>query len=186
MGCYSETELKTMGFRSVGSNVKISDKASFYNCTNITIGNDVRVDDFCVISAGAGGVFIGNHIHIGVYGSVIGSGKVSIDDFANISSKVSIYSSNDDYSGNYMTNPTVPAHLTNVRHDNVVIEKHVIIGSGCVILPGVTLREGAAIGALSLVNMSCEPFWVYAGIPIRCIKPRERKLLDLESKIASY
>ncbi|VEI18119.1 putative lipopolysaccharide biosynthesis O-acetyl transferase WbbJ [Serratia plymuthica] len=183
MGYYSESELSDFGFKSIGTNVKISKKTSFYNCSNITIGNNVRIDDFCIISAGEFGVYFGNNIHMGVYSSIIGAGKVIVHDFANISSKVSIYSSNDDYSGNYMTNPTIPVEYTNVRHDSVVIQKHVIVGSGCVILPGVTLSEGAAIGALSLVNDDCEAFYIYAGTPIKRIKKRERGLLDLEREM---
>ncbi|MGE6305188.1 MULTISPECIES: acyltransferase [Serratia] len=184
MGHYSESELIDLGFNSIGSNVKISKKTSFYNCANITIGNNVRIDDFCIISAGGLGVFIGNNVHIAVYSSIIGAGRVVVQDFANISSKVSIYSSNDDYSGNFMTNPTVPTEFTNVRHDNVTIERHVIIGSGCVILPGVNLFEGAAVGALSLINCDCESFYIYAGTPIKRIKKRDRGLLDLERKMA--
>ncbi|EJN5866086.1 dTDP-4-amino-4,6-dideoxy-D-glucose acetyltransferase VioB, partial [Escherichia coli] len=55
MAYLDEIQLKEMGFKSVGENVKISDKASFYGCDNISIGNNVRIDDFCVFSAGEGG-----------------------------------------------------------------------------------------------------------------------------------
>ncbi|TSB44528.1 acyltransferase, partial [Alkalicoccobacillus porphyridii] len=54
MAYLDEIQLKEMGFKSVGENVKISDKASFYGCDNISIGNNVRIDDFCVFSAGEG------------------------------------------------------------------------------------------------------------------------------------
>ena len=73
-------------------------------------------------------------------------------DFSGLSSRITIYSSNDDYSGNNMTNPSIPTEFTNVTHADVIIKKHAIIGSGSVILPGVTIEEGAAVGALSLVN----------------------------------
>ncbi|MBM3059473.1 dTDP-4-amino-4,6-dideoxy-D-glucose acetyltransferase VioB, partial [Escherichia coli] len=56
MAYLDEIQLKEMGFKSVGENVKISDKASFYGCDNISIGNNVRIDDFCVFSAGEGGI----------------------------------------------------------------------------------------------------------------------------------
>jgi galactoside O-acetyltransferase len=116
----------------------------------------------------------------------MGAGKITLFDFCNLSSKVSIYSSNDDYSGTMMTNPTVPSRFTNVTHADVTLEKHVIIGAGSVILPGVTLREGAAIGALSLINKDCEPFGVYAGTPAKRIGNRKKDLLEVEQAWLNY
>ncbi|VEI67492.1 Galactoside O-acetyltransferase [Serratia fonticola] len=181
MSYYTQEELMSLGLNSLGCNVNISKKASLYGCANISIGNNVRIDDFCVLSVGTGGLVIGDHIHIGVYSSIIGAGRVTLGNYANISSRVSIYSSNDDYSGRFMTNPTLPATVTNVRHAEVAIGKHVIIGSGSVILPGVTLSDGVAVGALSLVNKDCEAFVVYAGVPAIKINSRDRGLLKLES-----
>jgi galactoside O-acetyltransferase len=133
-----------------------------------------------VLSAGKGGIEVGSYIHIAVYTSLIGAGKIVLRDFSNISSRVAIYSSNDDYSGNSMTNPMVPDEFTNVNHADVIIGRHVIIGSGSVILPGVNLKEGAAIGALSLVAKDCEAYGIYSGVPARKIKERARDLLKLE------
>lgn len=182
MAYYTNSELASLGFLELGDNVKISKNASFYNCKKISIGNNVRIDDFCVLSAGNGGIQLGNNIHIAVYSSIIGAGKVTVSDYANISSKVAIYSSNDDYSGEFMTNPTVSEEFTNVLHADVFLGKHVIIGSGSIILPGVTIEEGAAIGALSLVNRDCKPFIVYAGVPASPLKERRKDLLLLEAK----
>ncbi|EML1552701.1 TPA: acyltransferase [Enterobacter hormaechei] len=183
MAILTREEIEQMGFASVGENVLISKKASFYGISKIHIGNNVRIDDFCVISAGAEGVFIGNYVHIAVYSSLIGAGRITLMDYSNISSRVSIYSSNDDYSGNYMSNPMVPTDFTNVTHDSVVVGKHVIIGSGSIVLPGVTLNEGCAIGALSLVKNSCDTFTIYAGNPARRIRERSKKLLALEAQL---
>lgn len=175
-----QQEITKFGFSKVGKNVLLSDKSSYYNCANIEIGDNVRIDDFCVLSAGSGGIVIGRNVHIAIYSSLIGAGTITICDFANLSSRVSIYSSNDDYSGGAMTNPTIPTEFTNVTHADVVIKRHVIIGSGSIVLPGVTLEEGTAIGALSLVNKNCEAFTIYAGSPLRKIAPRKRHLLEVE------
>jgi dTDP-4-amino-4,6-dideoxy-D-glucose acyltransferase len=105
---------------------------------------------------------------------------VLLEDFVNISSRVSIYSSNDDYSGSAMTNPMVPSLYTKVQVGNVKIGKHSIIGSGSVILPDVTIESGVAVGALSLVNQGCRSFGIYAGIPARRIKERRTDVLELE------
>lgn len=182
MAMLSREAIETLGFFFVGENVQISDRASFYGASRITLNNNVRIDDFCVLAAGAGGIALGCYVHIAVGSSLIGAGKITLSDFSGISSRVSIYSSSDDYSGATMTNPTVPSEYTGVTHADVFLGKHVIVGSGSVILPGVTLEEGVAVGALSLVTKRCEAFGIYAGNPVRRIKERKRDLLELERR----
>ncbi len=180
MAWLTTEKIQEMGFAKIGENVFLSDKASYYNCQNIRIGNNVRIDDFCVLSAGEGGIDIGNYIHITVFSSLIGAGNISRADFSGISSRVAIYSSNDYYSGEFMTNPMFPAEFTKVQHGDVKIGRHVIIGSGSIILPNVTLEEGVAIGALSLIRKNCEAFGIYSGSPAKRISERKRYLLELE------
>ena len=62
----------------------------------------------------------------------------------------------------------------------VFLGKHVIIGSGSVILPGISLDEGAAVGAMSLVTKNCRAFGIYSGVPAKFIRERKRDLLKLE------
>jgi len=180
---YTPAELTTMGFASLGKEVKLSRKASFYSPEKISIGDFSRIDDFCVLSAGTDGIEISRNVHIAVYTSLIGQGKIRIANFANLSSRVAIYSSNDDYSGEHMSNPTVDSKYTNVYSAPVTIGEHVIIGSGSIVLPGVTLGEGTVIGALSLVNKDCERFRIYAGVPAKYLKDRSRNLLDLAANL---
>jgi galactoside O-acetyltransferase len=183
--CYSKEELSALGFQSLGDNLRISRRASFYNTAKISIASNVRIDDFCIVSAGEGGVAIGNFIHIAAYTSIIGGGSVHIEDFANISARVSIYSSNDDYSGEYLTGPMIPSEYTKITRASVHIKRHTIIGCGSVILPNVVIGEGAAIGALSLVKDNCIDFGVYCGVPAKLIKARKRDLLELENTFLS-
>lgn len=180
MAFLSQAEIGKVGFKHVGKEVKISDRASFHNPAMIEIGDFSRIDDFCVLSAGYEGIRIGRNVHVAVYSSLIGREQILLEDFCNISSRVSIYSSNDDYTGAFMTNPTVPTQFTGVTHAPVVVGRHAIVGSGTVILPGVMIGEGACIGALSLVNRSCDPFMMYAGIPAKLIGARSRDLLRHE------
>lgn len=177
---YTQSELDAMEFRSLGKNVRLSRKASVYNAVNIVIGDNSRIDDFSVLSAGEGGIVIGHNVHIAVFCSLIGAGPIQVDDFSNLSSRVSIYSSNDDYSGETMTNPTVEEEYKNVTRGPVRVGRHVIIGSGAVVLPNVSLEDGACVGALSLVNHDCKAFTVYVGVPARPVKSRSRQLLELE------
>ena len=182
MAFLTEDQLSRMGFKNLGRNVKISDKASFYKPESISVGDNSRIDDYCVLSAG-NEIIIGRNVHISVFASIIGRGKVRVGDFSALSGRVSIYSSNDDYSGYYMTNPTVDSKYTNVENKDVNIGKHVIVGSGSIILPGITLEDGVSVGSLSLVKENCKGFSIYGGIPARFIKKRSKKLLEKEQKL---
>lgn len=183
MSFFTADEILSMKFAFVGDNVLISKKASFYGIEKISIGSNVRIDDFCILSAGAGGIVIGNYVHIAAYSSLIGSSKIILSDFSGLSSRVSVYSSNDDYSGLSLTNPTVPDNFKMVTNLDVYLGKHVIVGSGSILLPGAFLEDGVAIGAMSLVKGRCKSFGIYSGNPLKFIKERKRDLLKLEEKL---
>lgn len=180
MGWLTIEQQRSMGFASVGEGALLSDKASYYNCRNIRIGCRTRVDDFAVLSAGEGGINIGSNVHVAVFCSLLGNAPITLEDFSGLSSRVSVYSSSDDYTGAALTNPTVPGRYSNVSHGPVTIKRHVIVGAGAVLLPGVTLHEGAAVGALALVRSDCQAFTIYAGNPAKRIGDRRRDLLEHE------
>ena len=166
----SREDLQSIGFAAIGKNVQISERTSIYNAANITLGSNIRIDDFCVLSAGKGGIFIGNNVHIAVGCLLIGASRITLSDFSGLSSRVSVYSSSDDYSGASLTNPTIPNDYKHVKNADIFLGKHVIVGSGSVILPGITIEEGVAIGALSLVSKNCKEFGIYTGNPARRIR----------------
>ena len=177
---YSRDELKSLGFKHVGQDVYISRKASLYGCGKMSIGNHVRVDDFCILS---GKVEIGNYVHVAAYSALYGGEEgIYVDDFANISSRVSIYSVSDDYSGETMTNPMVPDEYKKVTSAPVHIGKHVIIGSTSVVLPGIIIAEGGSFGCFSLIKEDTEPWWIYTGIPCKKLRKRSTALLNLTEK----
>ncbi len=180
MAFLTPAALAAMDFASLGENVLISDKASIYGAERITIGSHVRIDDFCVISAGAGGILMGNYIHIAPAANIVGAAAITFDDFSGLSGRVSVYSSSDDYSGATMTNPTVPDRFKAVRDRPVHIGRHVIVGCGSVILPGTHLHEGCAVNALSLVTGKWPPFTIVGGVPAKRLKDRKQDLLELE------
>lgn len=178
---FSPEECRLLGLRSVGDNVLISRKASIYGASEISIGHDVRIDDFCILS---GSITIGRYVHIASYTGLFGSqAGIEIEDFAGLSSRVTIYAATDDYSGETLTNPTVPDAFKRIKSAKVKIGRHVIIGSGTVILPGVSLGEGCSIGALSLVTRDIPEWTISAGIPAKPIKSRSRNLLELEKEL---
>jgi galactoside O-acetyltransferase len=177
---YNEKELKELGFKSFGKNVLISKKASFYGTNEISLGNNIRVDDFCILS---GKITLGNHVHIGA-GSYLFGGEMGIimNDYSGCSHHVCIYATSDDYSGRSLTNPTIPDRFKKLNEGSVIIEKYVIIGAGSVLLPSIIVREGCAIGALSLVDKSTEQWKIYFGSPAIPINNRNKKILELEKE----
>ena len=184
---YSREALESMGFKSIGENAQVSDKAVFYGVDRISIGDNTRIDDFSILSAGAGGITLGRNVHIACYVSLIGKESISIDDFAGVSAKCCVYSSSDDYTGNSLSNPTVATKYTNVDSRPVHIGKHVLVGAGSIVLPGVTIGAFSAIGALSFVRKSIpQEGAMWAGNPLKSISLRNvEKLIDLECQYLS-
>ncbi len=184
MGFLSYEETLKLGFKYVGKDVLVSDKASIYGAEFISIGDYSRIDDFCLLSASAeGGIEIGRYVHISAYSSLVGRAKIVMQDFSGLSSKVAVYSSSDDYSGEHLTNPTVPAEFKKIDSRPVILEKHVIVGTGSVILPGVTIKYGTAVGALSMVYKDCEELSIYSGSPAKLLKPRKTNFIELEKEL---
>lgn len=179
---YSEEELSKLGLNKYGKNVLISRNAVLYNPEKLSIGDNVRIDDFTTIS---GKVVLGDYIHIaqfcGLYGGTEG---IIMDDFTGLSSRVVIYATSNDYSGNSLTNPMVPEkYKATDKNAAVHLSKHVIVGCTTVILPGVEIGIGSSVGAMSMVGKSLEPWGVYAGVPAKRLKERSKRLLELEAEL---
>lgn len=176
---YTIDELKKLGFKSIGDNVLISRFSRIYTPEKIIIGSNVRIDDFSFL---IGDIKIGNNIHIAPFCLLMGAKGIELKDFSGISSRVTIYSASDDYSGEALTNPTVPEKYKKVTGGKVTLGKHVIIGAGTIILPNVNIGDGASVGANSLVMKSLEEWGVYFGSPVKRLKKRKNDLLELEKK----
>jgi galactoside O-acetyltransferase len=178
MAFLSIDQLELLGFKSLGKNVLISDKASIYNCNQIEIGNDSRIDDFCVLS---GKIIIGRNVHIAVFCNLAGGEKgIVMGDFSGLAYGCHVFSQSDDYTGMSLTNPTVPDNFKIEKKSAISIGRHCIIGTSSIILPGVTLAEGTAVAAMTMVTKNTEPWSVYFGVPAKKIKNRKRNLIALE------
>jgi galactoside O-acetyltransferase len=176
-------ELRRLGIGSVGEDVRVDPTARLLGISRLHIGSHVRIDAFCVLSAGAGGIHVGDHVHIAAFVFMAGGARIEIHDFAGVSGRASLYSSNDDYTGATLTGPTVPDELRDVAEAPVTIGRHAVVGAGSIVLPGVTVGEGSASGALSLVKRDVEPFTIVGGVPARPIGTRSRGVLDLERRL---
>lgn len=180
MAYLTNEELKKLGFKYLGKNVLISDKASIYDPEKIEVGDNSRIDDFCVIS---GSLKFGHNVYVGPL-SLIAGGDLGIifEDFTTLAYNVKIFTQSDDYSGHTLTNSTVPKKYKKEKKEAVIVKRHSIIGAGACILPGVVLETGTSIGAMSLILKSTEPWGIYAGNPAKRLKDRKKDLLQLEKQ----
>jgi len=181
---FSQSELLAVGFRTVGTNVKISKKSSFYNVERIDIGDNVRIDDFCAISACAEGyVKIGSFVHIAAFCFIEAPAGVTFEDFSGLAARCTIYGGSDDYSGEYLTNPCVPLEYRLCSSKPVLLKKHAVVGTGTTIMLGVTIGLGSAVGSMALVSKNIPDGRIAVGIPARPVKDRKINLLELEKKL---
>lgn len=177
----TEKELQKLGLKRYGSNVLIGRHVVLYNPEELSIGDNVRIDDFTIIS---GKVNLDNYIHIsqfcGLYG---GEAGIFMNDFSGLSSKCSVYAVSDDYTGESMTNPMISKkYKPKMISAAVEIQKHAIIGCNSVILPGVKVKQGAAVGSMTLCNRDLEEWGIYAGIPAKLKGKRKKKILEFEQQ----
>ena len=175
---YTEEELSTLGLKSYGSNVLISRHACLYSPENISIGNNVRIDDFCILS---GNITIGSHIHIAAYCALYGADYgIVLEDYTGLSARATIYAAMDDFSGDYLIGPIHENEYTNVTGGEVKICAYSQIGAGALIFPNLIVGEGTVLGAMSMTKQELAPWSIYAGVPARKIKNRSKRLLDLK------
>lgn len=177
---YTDKELKEIGFKSVGKNVKVSRKCSIYGAENMEIGNDVRIDDFCVLS---GKVKIGNYVHISAYNALYGRFGIEIGNFCGISPRCTLFSASDDFSGEHMISPMVPEDLTQLTMGKIVLNDYCQVGANSIVMPAVVIEEGAVCGAYSFVNHSLPAWTINVGIPCNTLEERHRNPKELSKKI---
>jgi acetyltransferase-like isoleucine patch superfamily enzyme len=178
----SRRQIVQMGFGHLGKNVLISQNATFYNCSKIRIGDNVRIDDFCLLS---GDIAIGSNIHIGAYCALYGSYGIVMEDYSGLSPKCIIFSATDDFGGDYFISPMQPAEYTNVTGGKVHIRRFSQLGAGTVVMPKVTIEEGAVTGACTLVNRDLKTWSIYTGIPAKLLRERKKGVLDKYEQIIS-
>lgn len=173
----SINEIELIGFKSFGKNIFISRFARFYSPETIQIGNNVRIDDFCILS---GEIKLGNFIHLASFNALYGKFGIELEDFTGLSPRCTVFSASDDFSGEFLIGPMVKKELTKVSGGKVHIKKYSQIGCNCVILPSLTIEEGVAVGAMSLVNKDLNAWAIYKGIPAKYYKKRKETILDIK------
>jgi acetyltransferase-like isoleucine patch superfamily enzyme len=126
----------------------------------VTIGKNSSIHRGCQIRKGV--INIGENVIIGENALLDGRKGLYIQDNVNISSNVSFYTLQHDYNDPYFHSVGAP----------IVIERDSWISSNVVVLPGVTIRQGAVVGAMCLVNKDVPSFKLVGGVPFKILKDR--------------
>lgn len=172
-------------FRACGEDVQIYPRAHIVSPEVVSIGDSVIIDDFVFLVGGVE-TRIGSFVHLASFTSYLGRGRLTIGDFVSVSSGARLYTGIDDFSGGSLVGPGVPEPYRQPTRSFLTVEKFALVGANAVVFPGVTLGEGCAVGALSLVNKDCEPWTIYGGVPARPLKARQRaRVLELEAELRS-
>ena len=173
-GWYTEHHLKKMGFLQVGNNVRIAKNCTIVGVDKIILKSNIRIDSYCTIVTVDNLIEIGNYVHIAPSVHISGGGGVTFEDFSFASASSNIYSTTDSYLGPSFINPTVPLEYRDPISEPVIFKKLSGLGSNSVVLPGVTLHEGAVTGINTSVTKSLDPWGIYVGSPAKKLKDRER------------
>ena len=131
-----------------GKNVSLRDRTIIYCPERLTIADNVSINS-------------------GV--TILAQGGVSIGEYTMISSGVTIVSVNHDYS-----KLGKEAWEGQIKKP-VIIGRDVWIAAGAIILPGVTIGDGAVVAAGSVVSRDVPPYSVVAGLPAAVTKERPVK-----------
>ncbi|GGG54980.1 hypothetical protein GCM10011414_26050 [Croceivirga lutea] len=131
---------------------KIGKKITFYPGIKLSPGNNLT---------------LGDHVDLAWGVLITTRGGVSIGDRTLVGYDTKIFS------GNHVI-PPKPQRIFDSGHvgKKVTIENDVWIGANCVILPGVTVGEGAVVAAGSVVTKDVAPFAIVGGNPAKLIKER--------------
>jgi acetyltransferase-like isoleucine patch superfamily enzyme len=156
----------------------------------LQIGEGSIIDDFCYISVQAQ---IGRYCHIANGCSLAGGAerRFTFGDFGSLSAGVKVWCTSDDFVNDLVT--ILPADAPQIKEHlisgDVSIGTCCAVGSNSVILPDNQIPDGVSIGALSFVppSFAFKPWSVYAGTPIRLLRPRNRDaVLRQRDKLVAY
>ena len=167
---YFKRKFKKLGKNCIfGKNINISGEH------NISLGSFTWIDDYVTINASFGELKVGNRVHIAPFSILSAGGGLYIEDFVGISSNVHIYSHSEiPLRGKSMAGPMVEEKNKGFKSAPIYLKKHCFISAGVVILPGVTIGEGAIVGANSVVTKNVGPWEIVMGNPVKKYGRRPR------------
>ena len=167
-----------------GKNATIYPLTRIISSENLSLGDETIIADFCFIYAVGKGIEIGNFCHITEHGIIQAGGLVKLGDFSSIGPRTTILASSDNYEGEGFHGLKIFGYkYRKVSYQDVIFGRHVQVGMGSIIMPGVTLGDGCQIGAGSLVTKSMPPWTLCYGSPCKPIREYSNaKILTMEQE----
>jgi len=151
----------------------ISPDTKYYGDGEVIVGARTRIDDGCIFT---GSVWLGARVHVPPCCIFYGKAGIEVGDYSSLGTYSVFHSESDDFSGRSLFGPCVPdSYRPDVWRDRVKIGAHVLFGTRTTILPGVTIHEGGAVGAHSLVKDDCPEWTIIAGTPAKTVGTRNRE-----------
>ena len=162
--------------KSLGKNCILDIGMNIVGTENISVGEYTWIDTYTSISALFGPVKIGKRVHIAPF-AILGAGKegIEIQDYVGVGSGCKIYGHSEiQKDGKRMSGPMVPWRYKAYHSGPVVLEKDSVLGTNSVVLPGVTIGEGAVVSPGSIITKNVPPWTIAAGFPTKFIGKRDR------------
>ncbi len=155
-------------------------KASLIDCGAIINGaRNIEIDDYVWIDrrveldAPVGEITIGRRVHVAPGARISGHGGVYIGDYAAIGANAQILSHSEAIDGGKrLSGPMIIEEYKGMKTAPVRLERDCMIGTGAVVLPGVTVGEGAVVAANSLVIGNVASWRIVMGVPARPVGKR--------------
>lgn len=138
----------------------------------ITAGQNVFIDQRAYLTASnvggsRGYIRIGSGVEIGPYSVLWGGGGIDIGNNVHMGAHVHVTSQQGRKVPPSQTDPAVPLTIDCAP---VRIEDHVLLYSGVIVVPGVTIGHHAIVAAGSVVTTDIPPNATAAGAPARVVK----------------
>ncbi|WP_394338998.1 acyltransferase [Mucilaginibacter xinganensis] len=154
------------------------------NKVYLTVGNDTVLDCKVLFESGNGEVVIGNRVHIGS-STIICRTKIEFEDNIFVAWGTCFYDHNSHSIDYRQRENDITQQLQDYRAGKIFIENknwdvveskpitiksYAWIGMNCIILKGVTIGEGAIVGAGSVVTKDVPAWTIVGGNPAKVIK----------------
>lgn len=155
-----------------GKNVKVWSLAKIINPEFAVLGDECRILDFAFVDAKESFV-LGKYSIVCWHCVIEGHAHVTIGNRCFIGPGSKLLGSTYEFNG-YYTNEHLPEKTHATKYGDIIISDDAYLGANCVVMPGVTIGEGAVVGSNAFVNKDLEPWGIYVGAPARKIGERER------------
>ncbi len=142
--------------------VKTFEFTKIIGIENIEFGRNIIIDDYVLIYAKKR-MRIGSCVHIACFTSITGGEEFVMEDFSGVSQGCRLLTGSEDFKEWGFGNPTIAEAYRNVRRAPIRMGRFSLVGANSVVLPGVTIGEGAVVGAGSVISKNLDPWGIYVA-----------------------